>query len=93
MTPADASTRESSSTARIASKKVPPPPPYCSGVSMRHDSKLEKLVDDTVLEDTFFVHFANVRANCFVGKLADIVTEKLLVFGEAKREAWVRPFW
>src|ERR1700685_341095 len=33
-TPADASTRESSSTARIASKNFAPPPPYCSGISI-----------------------------------------------------------
>src|ERR1043166_1680516 len=34
MTPAEASTRESSSTARIASKNLPPLPPNCSGISI-----------------------------------------------------------
>src|SRR6266567_1503695 len=34
ITPADASARESSSTARIASKNFPPAPPYCSGISI-----------------------------------------------------------
>ena len=34
ITPAEGSTAESSSTARIAWKKLPPWPPYSSGISM-----------------------------------------------------------
>src|ERR1700732_3123553 len=34
ITPAEASARENSSTARIASKNLPPAPPYCSGISI-----------------------------------------------------------
>ena len=34
ITPADGSTAESSSTARMAWKKLPPCPPYSSGISM-----------------------------------------------------------
>ena len=82
ITPEEASTRESSSTARMASKNLAPPPPYCSGISMPIRPSWKKSWMRSFVEDALLVHFLDQRTNLLVGELPDVVAEENFIFGE-----------
>ena len=82
ITPTEASTRDSSSTARMASKNVPPPPPYCSGNLDAHQSQLEEVLDQRRLEHALLVHLLDVRPDRLIGKLANGVAKQGFVFSK-----------
>ena len=48
-----------------------------------HQSELEEIVNQVVVEDAFLVHLLDQRADLFVGELADVVAEENFVFGES----------
>ena len=60
ITPAEGSTAESSSTARMAWKKRAALPAVLFGDLDPHQAHLEELLDDVLAEDAGFVHLADV---------------------------------
>ena len=47
-----------------------------------HQTELKKFADEIFVEDAFLVHLPHQRPNFDVGKLANVVAEKNLVFGK-----------
>jgi hypothetical protein len=82
MTPEEASTRDSSSTARIASKNLAPPPPYCSGISMPIRPSWKNSWMRSLSKTPFSSISFDQRTDLLVGELADVVAEENFVFGE-----------
>ena len=82
ITPAEGSTAESSSTARIALEEGAALPAVLLGDLDPHQAHLEELLDDVLAEDAGLVHLAHVGADLFAGELAHGGLEELFVFGE-----------
>ena len=82
ITPEDASTRDSSSTARIASKNFAAASAVLLGDLDAHQAELKEIVDQILVEDALFVHLLDQRTDLLIGELADVVAEKNFVFGE-----------
>ena len=103
ITPDEASTRDNSSTASMASKNLAPPAAVLLGDLDAHQPELEKIVDEVFIKNTLLVHFFDQRTNLLVGKLADVVAEENFVIRErgqrggcmrlAGPRAWEIPSW
>ena len=81
-TPADASTRDNSSTATIRLKELGAASAVLLWDLDPHQPELEEFVDEIFFEDALLVHLLHQRTDLIVGELANVVAEKNLVFGE-----------
>ena len=82
ITPAEGSTAESSSTARIGLEEVAALPAVFLGDFDAHQAHLEELADDVFAEHAGFVHLADMGADFLARELAHGGLEELLVFAQ-----------
>ena len=52
-----------------------------------HQPKLEKLLDEIVVEHTFLVHFFDQRADLVLGKLPNVVAKENFIFREGSQRS------
>ena len=84
-TPTAGSTRDSSSMARVAWKKVPPAPPWTSGTSMPMTPSVEERPQQVAIERLLLVHGPRERGDAVHREFADAVAEEPLVVGERRK--------
>ena len=58
-----------------------------------HETKLEELINQAMIEYAFFVHFFDLGTNAFIGELAHVVTEQKFIFSKRNQRLGRGNLW